>query len=246
MNNHLYFVDRTQLLEAITSNTSLTGISPGHIGTLEANDEVSNAQTKGFKSNMASAEHKEPSARAKQPAAPRPRRKGAVTAPSAPVASDPKKWVRRQSSQWPVVQKVIAKLQKASEDLNKREQTLPMKQLLSRNSNGLFFDSATAAKASNTNVISYWNPPNSDTSIPATQTDREDIVKKLVKAIKNNKNCLVLRGDDRVAFLFRWGDDATHYTDWQIEALAWNILVRFDFFGIESSLTSKGFDARDP
>jgi hypothetical protein len=117
---------------------------------------------------------------------------------------------------------VLPQLQEAAGKLNKWEETRPQEQVESRSSSGLFFGSVEAANAAN--MITFWDPPANDVTIPTTQADKEAVVKDFVVAIKNNKGCLTL-GTERQAFKTRWADGAVFFKESAIEAVAWRILV---------------------
>ena len=86
---------------------------------------------------------------------------------------------------------------------------------------GLYFQSFADAKASID--ITQWRAPAHDDTIPNTDKEYQDIVKKLVQAFKDIS---ALTGNDENAYrrCFTPGDTLA-YPDWAIEACAWNILV---------------------
>ncbi|KAJ4319239.1 hypothetical protein N0V94_004028 [Neodidymelliopsis sp. IMI 364377] len=131
-----------------------------------------------------------------------------------------KKWKRKSKSKHETIKRVLPQLQEAADKLNKWEETRPQERVESRTSSGLFFGSVEAANAAN--MITFWDPPANDVTIPTTQADKETVVKDLVVAIKNNKGCLTL-GTERQAFKTRWADGAIFFKESAIEAVAWRI-----------------------
>lgn len=138
------------------------------------------------------------------------------------TSTSEKKWKRKSKSKYAEVQAVVGKMQDAADKLNEWEETKPEESPLQVLSNGLYFNSAKEANA--LDMITYWDPPKDDLTIPTTQEARVAVVKKLVANIKNNKNCLTL-GEDGKAFMNRWGDKASFFKESALEAVAWNVLV---------------------
>lgn len=87
---------------------------------------------------------------------------------------------------------------------------------------GLCFQNMTDALA--TLSIAQWTPDKTDTSIPQTEEEHRKVVKKLVASFMDMSSA-----KDTVNSAYRKRlipTEAVYYTDWAIEACAWNIVVR--------------------
>lgn len=119
---------------------------------------------------------------------------------------------------------VMDKLRDVVDKLNQQEHTHPAPNTRAPAANGLYFsrfeDAATA------NLITYWDPPTDDDTVPTTQASREAWIHRLVTAIKNNKGCLKANENrESKAFRIRWADNAIFYPPTAFEVVAWKILV---------------------
>ncbi|KAJ8118694.1 hypothetical protein OPT61_g381 [Boeremia exigua] len=138
-------------------------------------------------------------------------------------SSEKLKFTRRAQSKFSEIQDVMEKLQAAADQLNARDDIEPADYPHPPYTNGLYFTSAQAAAA--VNMITYWEPPTDDDTIPTTQAEREAWVIRLMASIKNNRGCLKTNEQkDSQSFLRRWADGATFFPATAVEAVAWKIL----------------------
>jgi hypothetical protein len=67
-----------------------------------------------------------------------------------------------------------------------------------------------------------WNAPANDASIPKSSAQMSVVVDTLIAAIRNNKGCI---GQQTPAFVKRWSEGATFYSNEDIEIVAWEVMV---------------------
>ena len=147
--------------------------------------------------------------------------------PSATTSSSrvkKRKWTRRDHSKFSEIMNVLPKFHDAVEKLSQRNDTHPDPDALTPAANGLYFSRYQDAAV--VNMITYWQPPQDDDTIPTTQASREIWIHRLLSAIKNNQGCLKTNeSKPSTSFQIRWGTNATFYPPTAIEAVAWKILV---------------------
>lgn len=135
-----------------------------------------------------------------------------------------KTWVSRKASKHDDIAVVIPAMQSAVKVLKERNDTDPSPDPTNRLPSGLYFSSADAAASAN--LITYWDPPANDLSIPSTQAGVESWIHRLVNAINNNVGCIKTNTEkDSKSWIIRWGDGATFYRKTAIEAVAWKLYV---------------------
>lgn len=87
--------------------------------------------------------------------------------------------------------------------------------------NGLYFQNMADAKAVMNDV--QWRAPVFDSTIPQTDKDHQDVVKKLLLAFKDMSTA-----KDTAENAYRkrlTPGEASYYQDWAIEACAWDVVV---------------------
>jgi hypothetical protein len=67
-----------------------------------------------------------------------------------------------------------------------------------------------------------WKAPANDASISKSPAQMSAVVDTLIAAIRNNKGCI---GQQTPAFVKRWSEGATFYSDEDIEVGAWEVMV---------------------
>lgn len=139
-------------------------------------------------------------------------------------SSKTKTWVNRKASKHDDIAAVIPAIQCAVKVLKERDDTDPPPDPTNLLPSGLYFSSPTAAAAAN--LITYWDPPANDPSIPRTQAGVEAWIHRLVDAINNNVGCVKTNTEkDSQGWIIRWGDGAVFYRKTAIEAVAWKLYV---------------------
>lgn len=135
-----------------------------------------------------------------------------------------KTWVSRKASKHDDIAVVIPAMQSAVKVLRERNDTDPSPDPTNLLPSGLYFSSPNAAALAN--LITYWEPPANDPSIPSTQAGVEAWIHRLVNAINNNQGCVKANSEsDRKGFVVRWGNGAVFYRKTAIEAVAWKLCV---------------------
>ncbi|KAG9203059.1 hypothetical protein G6514_003581 [Epicoccum nigrum] len=143
-----------------------------------------------------------------------------ATSQQPPTAN--KSWVMKKSSKHDGILAVIPEMQTSVQKLKDRNDTDPPLDPPIQLPSGLFFQNAKAAALAN--LITYWEPPASDPSIPATQGQTEVWIHRLVNAINNNMGCVKANSEkDSKRWVVRWANGAVFYRKTAIEALAWQL-----------------------
>ncbi|OSS52497.1 hypothetical protein B5807_02325 [Epicoccum nigrum] len=143
-----------------------------------------------------------------------------ATSQQPPTAN--KSWVMKKSSKHDDILAVIPEMQTSVEKVKDRNDTDPPLDPPIRLPSGLFFQNANAAALAN--LITYWEPPASDPSIPVTQGQTEAWIHRLVNAINNNVGCVKANSEkDSKGWVVRWANGAVFYRKTAIEALAWRL-----------------------
>ncbi|KAH7406581.1 hypothetical protein DE146DRAFT_647874 [Phaeosphaeria sp. MPI-PUGE-AT-0046c] len=68
----------------------------------------------------------------------------------------------------------------------------------------------------------YWRALEDDESIPRTEEGKQILVQQLVDAMRNNQDCKEVEGSRQ--FKNRWGDEATYFSDDEVEYAAWKAI----------------------
>lgn len=135
-----------------------------------------------------------------------------------------KKWVSKKTSKHTDITAVIPAMQSAVRKLRARNDTDPLPDPPTLLANGLYFTNADSAATAN--LITYWQSPTNDQSVPTTQVEVESWIHRLVNAINNNVDCVKTNLDkDSRGWMIRWANGATFYRKTAIEALAWKLFV---------------------
>jgi hypothetical protein len=130
----------------------------------------------------------------------------------------------KKSSKHDDILAVIPEMQTSVQKVKDRNDTDPPLDPPIRLPSGLFFQNANAAALAN--LITYWEPPASDPSIPVTQGQTEAWIHRLVNAINNNVGCVKANSEkDSKGWVVRWANGAVFYRKTAIEALAWRLFV---------------------